>query len=394
MKKITWFGVFTILLTSCSAKKKIQEQIVTGNYDRAISMIIQKLKKKRNTKKGDVYVMLLEEAYAKAQQRDLQEIERLKKDTHADKWHRIYELYNRLMERQERIQPLLPLKIISENRQARFEFKDYTSQLLQARDQMIANDYDKALKLMQTGKTEDYRQAYDILENIDRIYPDYRDVKKLMDQAKRYGTTYVGVVLENQTQKIIPSRLEETLLDFSSLNANNFWTYYEPVKGKVSDYDYLVKLIYTDIYTSPEKEQEKIYQREREVKVGWDYVRDQNGNIVKDSLGNAIKQDVYQMVRATVHQYRQFKEARIVARVEIFDPATGQKLHSEPLQSHFVFENIYLNVQGDKRALDDELNQFINNVKKPFPTDEEMILDAGEDLKRKFEAYLSRLEFK
>jgi hypothetical protein len=393
MKKIVLFLLPFLILASCGIKKEIAEQIAKGNYDRAINLSIKKLQKKRNHKKADAYVLLLEEAFAKAQKRDLKRIEQLKRDGNPENWKKIYELYNDLISRQERIEPLLPLRVVKENRNARFEFKDYMPGLLEARDKMVAYRYDKAKKLLRYNDKKHIREAYDILEDIDRVYPNYKDVRNLMEEAHNRGTSYVGVVIENKTDKILPKRLEESLLDFNSVNANNFWTVYEPVHQDASNFDYIVKLIFTDIQVSPEREQEKIIDRERQIQTGWQYVRDGNGNVVKDSLGNPVKQPVYETVRAVVHQYRQFKEALIKAEVKIFDNRTKKQVYGNPLQSHFVFENIYLNVKGDKRALDNELNQFINNVRVPFPSNEQMVYDAGMDLKQKFEDLLYNARF-
>jgi len=393
MKKISFLLLIALLIAGCSAKKAINEKIASGDYDAAIDMAIEKIKKKRNTRKADDYVLLLEEAYNKAQQRDLKRIERLKKDNNPEKWQEIFKLYTAIMSRQDKVEPLLPLHIYSQNRDARLEIRDYTDQMLEARNKMVARNYEKARRLMQYGDRAHYREAYDLLEEIDRVYPNYKDTRRLMEEAHARGVARVGVIIENKTDKVIPKKLEEQLLDFSSVNANNFWTEYEPVDRDTASFDYLVKLIFTDIEISPEKEQEKIIDRERTVKVGTEYVRDQNGNIVKDSLGNPIKRDVYKTVRARVHEYRQFKEAHIRALMEIYDMYNRKKIHTEPIASDFVFENIYLKVDGDKRALDDELAQFINNVKVPFPTDEQMLMDAGSDLKTKFEDILYHSEF-
>ncbi len=393
MKKILFFTLSILLVVSCGTKKKISEAIATGNYDAAIDMSIKKLKKNKNTKRADTYVMLLEEAFAKAQNRDLKRIEQLKRDTKPGKWEEIYQLYNNLMERQEKIEPLLPLYVTKQNRQAKFEFHDYMPDLINARDHMVAYKYEKAKELLRYQDKNHIRQAYDILEDIDRIYPDYKDVKSLMDEAHRRGISKVGVIIENKSNKIIPQKLQEELLNFNSLNANNFWTVYEPVSRDTARYDYLAELIITDIYVGPEKEQEKVVERQREIQTGWQNVYDQSGRVVKDSLGRPIRRPVYKVVRAVVHIFRQFKEAGIKAHARIIDNRTRKVIFTRPLESAYVFENIYLKVNGDKRALDNELNQYVDHVRLPFPSNEQIISDAGRDLKIKFEDLLFNARF-
>ncbi|WP_238568455.1 hypothetical protein [Algibacter lectus] len=60
---------------------------------------------------------------------------------------------------------------------------------------------------------------------------------------------------------------------------------------------------------------------------------------------------------------------------------TNQVLQSFPVDSGFNFQNIYATYRGDKRALTTEDLQLIRSRKVPFPINEQMIFDTGEDLK-------------
>ncbi len=393
MKNFYVLFLSLIFLASCGTKKQIAQSIASGNFNKAIDLAIKKLSKKKNTKSSDDYVLLLEEAYAKANEKDLREIERLKKEPYPEKWEKIYRLYAGIMDRQDKVRPLLPLRITSQNRNAHFDMTDYMKPLREARNRMVEVKYNQALAEMRKRTRTGYRTAYDLLEEIDRYYPDYKDVRQRMETCRQNGIAYVGVKIENKTDKIIPKKLQNELLDFEGNRANNFWTVYEPAGKDSLQYDYLIKLTFTDIQVSPEKEQEKIIDQERQIQDGWNYVRDQNGNIVRDSTGKAIRTPRYITVRARVHQYRQFKEAVVKAKMDLYGLPGLKKLASEPLQAHYVFENIYLKVQGDKRALSDELGQIINNIKKPFPSNEQMIYDAGQDIKAQFKKILNQSEF-
>ncbi len=393
MKHIYSLLILFFLVSACGSKKQISEAIASGKYDKAIDLAVKKLAKKKNAKSRDEYVLLLEEAYAKANDRDLREIQRLKNEDYAEKWEKIYRLYAQIMDRQDKVRPLLPLRIVSQNREARFDMTDYMKPLREARNRMVEVKYRQALAEMQKGTRTAYRTAYDLLEEIDRYYPDYKDVRQRMETCRQNGVAYVGVKIENKSDKIIPKKLQEELLDFEGNRANNFWTVYEPAGKDSLQYDYLVKLVFTAIQISPEKEQEKIIDQQREIQDGWNYLRDEKGNIVRDSTGKAIRTPRYVTVRARIHEYRQFKEAIVKARMDVYGLPGMKKLASEPLQAHYVFENRYLRVQGDKRALSDEYGQIINNVRKPFPTDEQMIYDAGQDIKARFKEILNKSEF-
>ena len=72
-------------------------------------------------------------------------------------------------------------------------------------------------KLLISSNKLDYREAYDDLVYLDQLNPNYLDVRKLMDEALFKGTDFVYVATKNDTQMIIPSRLQDDLLDLVHL---------------------------------------------------------------------------------------------------------------------------------------------------------------------------------
>ncbi|MGD1946600.1 MAG: hypothetical protein ACFB0A_10160, partial [Croceivirga sp.] len=72
---------------------------------------------------------------------------------------------------------------------------------------------------------------------------------------------------------------------------------------------------------------------------------------------------------------------------------SGQVINSYPLSSEFIFEHIYANVDGDRRALDNNLVALLDLAAVPFPTNENMVYEAGEDLKARLKSIVSRHEF-
>jgi hypothetical protein len=126
------------------------------------------------------------------------------------------------------------------------------------------------------------------LTYLQEISPNYRDVRQKTDEAYLKGLDYVIVQIFNNTDKIIPVRLEEELLNFNTYGLNNLWTEYHTNKLADLDYDYQMEVSFQDINISPEQINEKQIIKERQVKDGFTYVKDQRGNVIKDSLGNKI----------------------------------------------------------------------------------------------------------
>ena len=158
---------------------------------------------------------------------------------------------------------------------------------------------EQAKQLLATNAKYDARQAYTLLEDIEAINPNFKDIRELMDQAHFIGTVFVLVAVKNETNQIVPTRLEDDLLNLDTYGLNNkFWTSYHSTPLSDISYDYSMDLELKRINISPEHVYEKQQLRELEVVDGWGYVLDENGNVAKDSLGNDIKQDKIVTVRA------------------------------------------------------------------------------------------------
>lgn len=233
------------------------------------------------------------------------------------------------------------------------------------------------------------REAFNIYKYIERIYPNYEDSRELMTEAHERGISYVIVSIENQTQQIIPQRLEEDLLNFDTYGLDQFWTTYHANADVNIGYDFAMQLQLKRIIISPERIKERQLVREKEVVDGWKYKLDRQGNVVKDSLGNDIKVDKIIVVKARYNEYEQIKSSQVIANVIYTDLISNQTLDEFPIESGFVFENIYARYRGDKRALTREDLKITKNRQIPFPSSEQMVFDTGEDLKLKLKNIIS-----
>jgi len=135
------------------------------------------------------------------------------------------------------------------------------------------------------------RRAYDDLVYLESINPGYKDVNKLMDEARFKGTDFVMVSTKNETNMIIPARLQDDLLDFSTYGLNDKWTVYHNNRQKGITYDYGLIVNFRQINISPEQVKEKQFDKEKVIKDGQKNLLDSNGNVVKDNSGNPIQVD-------------------------------------------------------------------------------------------------------
>jgi hypothetical protein len=393
MKKILLFSIIT-LLVACSGVKKTSEALNSGNYVSAMNRAIKNLAENKTKKGNQTYIILLEDAFAKNTQREQSEISFLQNDGNPANLETIYNKYLQLKEIQQRIRPLLPLTLYEEGRDARFSFVNYDAKILNTKDDLSEHLYNNALGLLSSARTKaDYRAAYDDLNYLQEINPGYKATVAKMDEAYNKGLEFVRVEIANQTEQIIPERLENELLDFNAFGIDNFWLQYHTNPLSNVKYDYAMNLDFMEINVSPERVNETQIIKERQIKDGWEYLLDRNGNVVKDSLGNKIKVDKMRTVTCKFFQFTQSKSAQIGAKVRFTDLRNGQEINAYPLSSQFVFEHIFANFQGDKRALEDDLLVYLNAREIPFPSNEQMVYDAGEDLKTRLKGIVSKYQF-
>ncbi|PVX47388.1 hypothetical protein C8C85_3328 [Flavobacterium sp. 103] len=393
MKKITLLIAFFTLLTSCGVKQT-QNNLTSGNYDAAIDIALSNLRSNKDKKGKQDYIYLLEEAFAKVKERDLNTLSFLKKENNPSNLEKIYNTYLALHDRQEKIKPLLPLKLIKEERNAIFPFDDYNDQIISSKNALSNYLYTNAKALMLTKNKMNYRRVYDDLIYLDKINHNYKDIANMLDEAQLKGTDYVIVYTKNETNMIIPEQLQNDLLDFKSYKLNDKWTVYHSVKQKDTYYDYGMLINFRSILISPEQIKEREFTKERQVVDGQRKQVDSNGKIVLDRQGKPIMVDNLINAMVKINEVRQFKSCQITAKVDYVDNKTKQSLGSFPVTSEFVFENIFASYKGDPRAADDNYNSNFYNKAVPFPSSEQMVYDTSENLKEKINTVINSNQFR
>ena len=391
-KQLLYFAVI-VFLSACGVKKT-QEALNRGNYVQAMNRAIDQLADNKSKKGHQPYIILLEEAFERHTDKMLTRIAFMEKEDNAGDYETVFRGYTDLNNLQENIRPLLPLWIEDEGRYAEFAFRDYTDEILISKGKLSDYLYTRAKTLISEAQTKyDFREAYNDLLYLDRINPEYEQSRQLMDEAYMKGIDYVKVQVVNATDQIVPQRLEMELLNFNTYGLDDIWTKYHNNPMSSVNYDYEMQLAFQDIMISPEQIRERQLIKEKDIVDGYEYLRDDNGEVVRDSLGNKIKVDRYRTVRCEYYEFTQFKSALVNGQVNYIDLNTQQQLNTYPLSSEFIFEHVFADYDGDKRALDENLITLLSVGEVPFPTNEDMVYQAGEDLKQRVKHIVSRHKF-
>lgn len=390
MKRTLLYLSMILILASCSGKKQVARALHSGNYDHAMQEALERLRTNKDSRRKQDYILMLSDAYYKAVERDLGDVKYLKHDDNPENYKQLYEIFVDLNQRQNSIKPLLPLYV--DGKKIDFKFNDYNASLIKYKNKTSDYLYEQGLKLLESDDKLKIREAHSIYDYIENINPNYDDTRKLLEEAHLRGTDHIVVSVVNQTDQVIPNRLEADLMDFNTYSLNQYWTQYHSNQSGPLDfkYDLGMQLQLKRILVSPEQVDSREILRERRIKDGWEYKKDRNGNVMKDSLGNDIKIDVFKTVRARFFEVEQRKTSQILAEAVYMDLNGNQIIDHFPIDSGFNFMNIYATFRGDKRALTDDDIRLLNNRQVIFPSNEQMVYDTGEDLKAKLKSVISR----
>ncbi len=368
--------VFTTLFsTGC---RTTQKRINEGNYDIAIARTVNKLRKNKNKERQ---VEMLHEAYHKANERDLDRIEFLKREGAAGNEVQVFNLYNNIQLRQEKIKPLLPLYV--DGLEQEFTFYNIDRELIAWKEEAADFLYENAMRQLGTEDKYQAREAYDQLLQLKEMFPFYKDVDRQLDRAYAMGMNWVLFNVVNRSPNLIPIEFEDELysLDFSRLNSKWFTLVSTRERNAYNyDYDKRVDIVLDIVDVGPEQVKERVFTETKEVEDGFTYQYDEEGNVMKDSTGKDIKIPKYKEISATVTETMQSKAATFRGRLQIYELPNDGLLENDPMVVNFLFEHYAATFQGNKEALTEETLRRIGNSPVPFPTDFQMVMDGSQEI--------------
>ena len=368
-----------IIFLSCSSVRKMVD---SGQYDQAINKSINKIKGKKNKK--DKYVEAIESAFAKATDRDMRRIEFLKMEKYDQYWIEIFDILENMDARQQKIMPLLPL-VSESGYKANFKFINVEPLIVEARESSARLLYETAadeLRRAENGDKDAARKAYRTLGQLREIYRNYRDSYSLELLAYELGQERVLIDVKNMSDVIMPKSFYQELKNINTNEMNKRWfKFYTSEDTPGIEYDYIVNINMKEILIGAEREKEREYTETTKIIDGYEYVKDERGNVKKDSLGNDIKVDREVEVSATIFELGRFKSALVKGDVTIFDNNKQKVYRTSPINVETFFETFASSFRGDERALSAQSKSRLKNRVDPFPSNEEMIFMTVEDLK-------------
>ncbi|MBL6878217.1 MAG: hypothetical protein ISR04_04430 [Flavobacteriaceae bacterium] len=361
---------------SCSPVKKINENVISGEYDKAISKTIDQLKKTKNKKKKDQYKLILKDVFSKSVIKSQNKISSLKKDKNPEFYYEIYLEYQKLIDKQNKL-----MNISSNN--LKFNFKNYDNDHIEFRYKTSNYYMELSKSLISKDDRLDYRNAYEYLIIIESINPNYLETRTLINLCLLRGKDHILLNVLNESNSVIYKELQKDILNINGYDLNSKWKSFHTAKDNyLGKTDFYIDLAFKAFIISPERILEKENTKKKNINDGYTYQLDNNGNVMSDSLGNDIKIDKIVEISGKTKEYSQSKSAKVIAEVRYYDNKNNL-IEKFPLESEFWFRNIFLEFTGDKRVLNKKDKRLLKGGVLPFPPDDILLFNNSENIKQK-----------
>lgn len=378
MSRIALIVLVSIVFASCVSSQKMLQR---GQYDRAIDKAAEKLTKRPN---NDKQLRVLEEAFELANMFDEERIQFLEKEGLEQSWIEIYELYEQLERRQNRVRRL-PSQVRS-----KFVFQNYEDQIITAKAEAANVSYNRGLEFLERGDRISARQAWQEFERARNIFPGYRNVDMRLAEAIEQGTNHALFVIENNSGMILPEGFDVEMRKVTLKDLNTRWLNFDTYENENTVYDHFIVLNIKEIAISPESIDRRTFSESREIQDGMKYLLDERGNVQKDSLGNDIRVPNMITISAEITEAVQQKAAIVAGSLDFYELNTDQLIKTDNISVEAIFSHNSGAYRGDSRALSDDNRRITARNPVPFPPAEVLLMDATALLKAQSKTIISR----
>ncbi len=363
MKAVFYSILFIAMVASC---KSVEKMVEKGEYDKAFTYAISKLRGEKNKKTE--HVKGLEKAYAKLNSANLKEIGRLNPEAKPANWVTVLNLYKNIENRQDRIEPLLPL-VSEDGYRASFDIINVSADLRNAEENTILYHYNKALDLIdKSERTKDKlfaRDAYDELGKIDNYRTNYKDKERLKEKALNLGLTRIYFDVFNGLRDFHGNDIEKDMWNLPVSKLDNLWNEYSIGgfdDGKDADFVVIIEL--ENINFSPEKESVNSYKEEKEILIRKEIVKEKRDSVMVD-----VEKEVWEKVKANISEILREKKSELHGKMKVFDNKSKEYISSVPINVYDNFSGYACNYVGDERALTPESKRKMDAHIETFPSD-------------------------
>ncbi|HIA07184.1 MAG TPA: hypothetical protein EYN71_10905, partial [Flavobacteriales bacterium] len=247
MRKLLPFVIATTVLMGCASSKKYYEK---GNYDAAIGLAVKKLRKKPNKEKE---ILILEQAYERANKKDNERLNYLKLEGNPGMWDEVHSRYTSLKNRQSLVSEVLPLEILSTGRLVQFPMINYDEEIINSKKNAAKFFYEHGIQLLAKGDRENAKAAYFAFKKVKAFYSNYEDVDQKLKEAKWLATLKViaePIPMHSATFSLSNEFFDNKINEFlSTMPASEFVRFYTVEEAEAEGVDnpsHVIKIQFDD----------------------------------------------------------------------------------------------------------------------------------------------------
>lgn len=315
----------------------------TPEQDKDVLQAISKLAKSP----GDATLQkAFESFYAEAVLNHQRKITEYKNSNQTSRWERIMSEYNFLNKLADAVQASSAAsKLVQTHR--------YDEQYAEAKQNAIEAYYDEGTQLLQNNDREAAKLAYEVLEKANRLSPNYKDTRRLLDVAYNKSVLNVVIMPVNyyrqsfghwglQNDYVQQEIVRDLRFQLGSNNVKVFTDY--EARGNRINPDRIIELNWDQLYLPTPYAQTSTREVSKEIETG----------------KTADKQPIYTTVKATIYITRQEVQASGNLSCRVTD-ANRQTLLWDNFPANYTWVQERATYRGDSRALGSYEWALINN---------------------------------
>jgi len=340
--------IICLLLMSCSSGKKALER---GDYFNATLQAVNRLRSNPNSEKA---LQAVKESYPMSLTYFQGKIDYSVSTNSPFKYSEIvdyYEKMNRLSDEISRCPAAMNVFP---------KLNYYTGELAQTRKLAAEEQYLAGLENEKLNSRVAWKEAFLCFSKADRYVPEYKDVRRRMEEAKYNATLRVVVEQIPVPRKYQLSSdffLNQIIENLMRYRPNEFVEYYSPEaadNARIKNPDQLLKMTFDDFVIG------QVYDKESVREVRRDSV--EVGTV---TLADGKKVKAYNTVKAKLTVYRRELISNGVLDVTIVDLSNNSVVSQRKFPGQFVWFVEWGSFNGDERALTDK--QYAMCKRKPSP---------------------------
>ncbi|MDR0511303.1 MAG: hypothetical protein LBH06_09455 [Rikenellaceae bacterium] len=246
-------------------------------------------------------------------------------------------------------------------------YRDVPTQILRARDAIAGMMYRDGDQALAAGTIDQGRVALNIFQQLNREFPNYRDVASNKIPQATYNATVRVVVMKPQTNAAYQLSgdffYDKLMSDITRRTFKNLIRFYTPAEAenlRMNNPHQVVALDFADFVVGNSRESSSTEELKRDSVV-----------VGQVNVGGAMK-NVYGTVRCKYTKYRVEILSGGTLAVRIVDPASSRIIQHIELSGSTVWFSEWASFNGDERALSNAQRNIVGQKQLPPPPPQEL----------------------